>query len=34
MNDMHHNDSEKDQAQADHQDKEKSSGEQHSEHQH
>ena len=31
MNDMHHNDSEKDQAQADHQDNEKISGEQHSE---
>ena len=34
MNDMHHNDAKKDQAQANHQDNEKISGEQHSEHQH
>ena len=34
MNDMHHNEAKKDQAQANHQDNEKISGEQHSEHQH
>ena len=34
MNDMHHNEAKKDQAQANHQDNEKISGEQHSEHKH